>query len=206
VENKDAGKVPSFLSYSLETEDAEQMRRYLASKGVAVPASISKDRAGNEVFSVTDPSGITIEFIHFQPGSLHMQSKGKYLSGSRISQRIQHAGIYTKDVAANDRFYRDILGCKEIWRYQEPGSEYPKYVYLHFPESAEFIEYSLSSPDVSHACLLADDMQTTIYSIKERGGAGIMSAPLIGKGNRWLLNLLNADHTRVEFTEAHTVR
>jgi hypothetical protein len=182
------------------------MRQYLQSKGIEVPASVSVDKAGNEVFSVLDPSGITIEFIHFLPGSLHMKSKGRYLSADRISERIQHAGIYTKDVEKNDRFYRDILGCKEIWKYQEPGSDYPKYIYLHFPDCAEFIEYSLSNPNVSHPCLLVEDMQNTIYTLKEWGGAGIMSQPLIGKGNRWLFNLMSADQTRVEFTEAHTVR
>lgn len=46
----------------------------------------------------------------------------------------------------------------------------------------------------------------TIYTIKERNGIGNMSQPLIGKGNRWLLNLMSAGRTRVEFTEAHTVR
>ena len=206
VENKNAREMTRLLSYSLETEDVEQMRLYLQSKGVQVPASISLDMAGNEFFTVTDPSDITLEFIRFLPGSLHQKSKGKYLSANRISERIQHAGIYTKDVKENDRFYRDILGCKEIWKYQEPGSEDPRYVYLHFPDCIEFVEYSLSNPNVSHPCLLVTDMQSIIYTIKERGGTGSMSQPLIGKGNRWLLNLMNADQTRVEFTEAHTIK
>jgi len=29
---------------------------------------------------------------------------------------------------------------------------------------------------------------------------------MIGKGKRWILNLSNPDGTRVEFTEAYTVR
>lgn len=206
VENKNAREMSRLISYSLETEDVEQMRQYLQSKGVEVPASTSSDMAGNEYFSVTDPSGITLEFIRFLPGSLHRKSKGKYLSANRISERIQHVGIYTKNVEKNDRFYRDIMGCKEIWKYQEPDSEYPRYVYLNFPDCIEFVEYSLSNPNVSHPCLLVTDMQSTIYTIKERAGTESMSQPLIGKGNRWLLNLTSDDQTRVEFTEAHTVR
>src|SRR3954471_21689821 len=40
---------------SVETDDAEEMRRYLASKGVRVPASVPKGRIGNLNFNVADP-------------------------------------------------------------------------------------------------------------------------------------------------------
>jgi len=50
------------------------------------------------------------------------------------------------------------------------------------------------------------DMQETIYTLKERRQWGDIARPIIGKGNRWLLNLKNADNTKVEFTESFTVR
>ena len=206
IEDKNAKEKTRFVSLSLETEDVEQMRQYLQSKNVEVPGSVSVDKAGNEAFTVTDPSGTRIEFIRYLSGSLHQKSKGKHLSKNRISSRVQHAGIYVQDVEQSDRFYKDILGCQEIWKYQEQGNAQPKYVYLHFPDCIEFIEYSTANPNTAHPCFLVDDMQEIITTLRSRKNFGGISKPGIGKGNRWLLNLYNADQTRVEFTEAHTVR
>jgi hypothetical protein len=49
-------------------------------------------------------------------------------------------------------------------------------------------------------------MQETIYTLKERRINETLGKPGIGKGKRWILNLRNADGTRVEFTEAHCVK
>ena len=40
---------------SIETDDAEAMRSYLAARGVAVPAKVNKVRIGNLAFNVKDP-------------------------------------------------------------------------------------------------------------------------------------------------------
>ncbi|HBI05246.1 MAG TPA: hypothetical protein DDY49_14600, partial [Paenibacillaceae bacterium] len=58
----------------------------------------------------------------------------------------------------------------------------------------------------SHPCFLVDDMQETIYTLKKRQGNNKLAKPVVGKGKRWLLNLKNDDGTKVEFTEAHTIR
>ena len=42
---------------SVETDDAEGMRAYLAAKGFKTPAKVSKGRIGNLNFNVTDPGG-----------------------------------------------------------------------------------------------------------------------------------------------------
>ena len=100
---------------SFETTDAEQLRAYLASKGVKVPDKLEPMLDGNRGFNVTDPDGHTVEFIEYRPGSIHEKNFGKALPDTRISQRIIHVGVTVQDRAAADHFYKDILGFKEFW-------------------------------------------------------------------------------------------
>lgn len=207
IADKDAIHKKRMVSISFETENAELMRLYLKSKAIKVPDNILIDGAGNEVFTIEDPSGNLIEFIKFRTEGLHRASKGKFLSDQRISRRIHHVGLFVRQIIDNDPFYVGILNFKEIMRYPEDHQEIPFMLYLGFDDSIENIEFFPSTdPNVCHPCLLVDDMQETIYALKERRTVETLGKPMIGKGKRWILNIANADKTRVEFTEAHTVR
>lgn len=207
VVDKQAKEKKRLVSVSFETENAEQMRLYLKSKGVAVPGKTFIDGAGNVVFAVNDPSGNSIEFIELKENGKHRASKGKYLSERRISNRIHHAGLYTEKIMDNDPFYAVILGFKEIMRYPEDKNLAPVILYLGMDHSTENIEhYFPNDTNVSHPCFLVDDMQETIYTLKERRVNEKLEKPMIGRGKRWILNLWNDDNTRVEFTEAFVVR
>ena len=207
IEDKEAVNKSRLISYSIETEEVEQMRLYLQQENVKVPDKIEIDGAGNEVFVVKDNSGVPLEFINLTPHSLHRKSKGKHLSENRISKRIHHVGIYCEEVIDNDPFYAGVLGFKEIWRYPENHDEKVIMNYYQIPNCAENIEhYPSNDINFSHPCLLVDDMQETIYTLKERRGKNNLANPMVGKGNRWLLNIKNTDGTKVEFTEAHTIR
>ncbi|WP_346864451.1 VOC family protein [uncultured Draconibacterium sp.] len=207
VEDDAAENKQRLISYSIETDDVEQMRMYLQQKGVEVPEKITVDGAGNEVFLVHDNSGVPLEFIKLTNRSLHKKSKGKYLSDNRISERIHHAGLYCDEVLDNDSFYVGILGFKELWRYPENRDEKVMMNYYQIPDCVENIEhYRTNDKNFNHPCFLVDDMQETIYTLKERRGENILGRPMVGKGNRWLLNIKNTDGTKVEFTEMHTVR
>lgn len=195
------------ISVSFETENVEQMRQYLKSKGQEVPDKTRFDGAGNEVFIVDDPSGNHIEFIDLNPNGLHRKTKGRYLSGNRISKRLHHAGLYCKEVTDNDPFFVGILGFKELWRFPESRTVKVQMNYIHMPDCVENIEhYPSDDENFNHPCFLVDDMQETIYTLRERKGNNELARPMVGKGNRWLLNIQNQDGTRVEFTEAHAVR
>lgn len=207
TQDKDAKKKARLVSVSFETENVEQMREYLKEKGIEVPKEVVIDGAGNKVILIHSPSGIPIEFIAFEPNSLHMKSKGKYISKDRISRRIHHAGVYCSEMQDNDPFYSGILGFKEQWRYPEDHHEKLQVNYLHLPDCIENIElYASKDENAVHVCFLSDDMQETIYKLKERSAGNFTSKPYIGKGKRWLLSLENADGTKVEFTEAHAVK
>ena len=201
--DKEAVSKPRLISVSFETENCEQMRHYLLSQQVPVPSAIRTDGAGNKVFQVHDPSGIPIEFIEFMPNSLHKKSKGKHVSPDRISTRIHHVGLYTRTLQDEPEFYTKILGCKRILRLPENRNEIPLILYFQLPDCAEMIEhYPSDDVNFSHPCFVAADMQEVIYTLKERKKKEKLAAPMVGKGKRWLLNLTNADGTKVEFTEA----
>jgi catechol 2,3-dioxygenase-like lactoylglutathione lyase family enzyme len=207
VADKQAREKKRLVSVSFETEDADAMRKYVISKGYNVPENVHTDGAGNEVFTISDPSGNHIEFIEFKNVALHRKSKDRFLSDKRISVRIHHAGLYAEKIMDNDPFYAQMLGFKEMLRYPEDKNMPPIMLYLQMPECVENIEhYSPNDRNDSHPCFLVEDMQETIYTLKERKINETLGNPGIGKGKRWILNLRNADNTRVEFTEAHCVK
>jgi catechol 2,3-dioxygenase-like lactoylglutathione lyase family enzyme len=198
---------PRLVSVSLETEDAGKMLNYFKTSGWEVPETTSLDGAGNVVFLTKDNSGNPVEFIEFNENGLHRQSKGKYLSDERISKRIHHAGLYVKEISDEDPFYSGLLKFVPILRYPDDKNQDPVMIYFGMADCAESIEHYLSDDvNISHPCFLVEDMQETVYTLKERNSGRLSGKPMIGKGKRWILNLNNPDGTRVEFTEAFVVR
>lgn len=207
VEDKDAKEKKRLVSYSLETDSVEEMRTFLQQNAIFVPQNSTIDGAGNNSFEITDASGNIVEFINFSNEGLHKSSKGKFLSDRRISNRIHHIGIYSKKIDEEDYLYVQVLGLYRIVRYPVDANLKPRILYLGFNNSIENIEfYTPNDENFSHPCFLVDDMQETIYTLKERKVDEVLNNPIIGMGNRWLLNLMNTDRTKVEFTEPFTVR
>lgn len=207
IEDKEAQTKTRLVAVWFETDEPEQMRRYLEKCKIPVPESTRDDGAGNEYFLVHDPSGVPVAFMNYGEKGLHVKSKGKYLSDRRISERIHHAGLYSHKVMDSDPFYAGALGFITMWRYPDDPAQKPEVMYLQIPDCVENIEhYPSSDPNFSHPCFLVTDMQQTVYTLKSRLKGQTLAKPKIGRGNRWLLNLSNADKTKVEFTEPYTVR
>ena len=207
VKDPDAQHKNRLVSISFETENVEKMRQFLKYKGLNMPDKTRNDGAGNEVLSFQDPSGNQVEFIEYKADALHLQSKGRFLSDNRIAKRIHHVGLFTDSINDKDPFYTGILNFREILRVPEDKKLGANILYLGTGDGTENIEfYSPSDRNFSHPCFLVDDMQETIYTLKERKTDEKLNMPVIGKGGRWILNLANKDGTRVEFTEGHRVR
>ena len=51
--------------YALETDDAEGMRVYLASKGIKTPDHVPTGRIGNLNFMIKDPEGHDVEIVQY---------------------------------------------------------------------------------------------------------------------------------------------
>jgi len=207
IEDPQAKAKERLVSFSFETENVEQMRQYLKQQGQKVPDKTAIDGAGNEGFLMIDPAGNPIEFIHFGTGGLHKKTQGKFLSEQRIAKRIHHVGLYSDKITDDDPFYAGILKFVEIVRFPDDRKASPTLLYLGMGTCVENIEFSSpGTKNFAHACFLVEDMQQTVYTLKERKVNETLAKPMIGRGKRWLLNIKNPDNTRIEFTEAHTVR
>jgi catechol 2,3-dioxygenase-like lactoylglutathione lyase family enzyme len=206
IVDKQAKEKKRLVSISLETESISGMKEYLETQG-AEATDTEIDGAGNEIFTIQDTWGNNIEFIDLKEDGLHRKSKGKYLSEKRVSKRIHHAGLYSGKIDENDPFWVGILKCREIVRYPLDKGESGVIQYLGFGDCTESVEhYFPCDENFSHPCFLVDDLQETIYTLKERRGNQTINRPAIGKTKRWLLNLETPDKTRVEFTEPYCIK
>lgn len=202
---------------ALETTDVEALRMYLQSKGVKVPAKTNKDRDGNLSFTITDPDNHSVEFVQYMPDSRHRKAQGKYLSKTRISDRILHVGIIVKDIAAADRLYKDILGFSEIWRGGATDTT-TNWINMRVPDGTDYVEYMLTQGKVNrqrlgvmhHVALLVPDIQKALEVLRQRpptvANRVTIRPPQVGRNNRWLLNLFDPDGSRTELMEPFTIR
>ena len=197
---------------SFETTDAEQLRAYLASKGVKVPEKLEPMQDGNRGFNVEDPDGHTVEFIQYMPGSIHSRNFGKYLPKSRVSQRMIHVGVTVKDRAAADHFYKGILGFREIWHGGMTDNA-TDWVDMRVPEGTDWLEYMLNvhDPDprelgvMHHLALGVPSVKAGYETVIQRGYKS-EEKPQIGRDGKWQFNMYDPNFTRVELMEPKPVQ
>jgi len=196
---------------SFETSDAEQMRAYLASKGVKVPDKLEPMLDGNRGFDVFDPDGHDVEFVQYMPGSIHSKNFGKFLPKDRVSERMIHVGVVVKDRAAADRFYGDILGFQDIWHGGMKDNE-TDWVDMRVPDGTDWLEYMLNVKDpdpqelgVMHHMALGVPSVKAGYEAVLKRGAKLDEKPQIGRDGKWQLNLYDPNFTRVELMEPKPV-
>jgi lactoylglutathione lyase len=196
---------------SFETDNVDQLRDYMASKGVKVPEKLEPMGDGNRGFEVLDPDGHTIEFIQYMPGSLHSKNFGKFLPATRVSDHMIHVGVTVQDRAAADRFYRDILGFKDIW-HGGMKDDRTDWVDMRVPDGTDWLEYMLNVKDpdphtlgVMHHMALGVPSVKAGYETVEKRGLN-PKPPQIGRDGKWQLNLYDPNFTRVELMEPKPVQ
>jgi lactoylglutathione lyase len=201
---------------ALETTNLEALRLYLAEKGVQVPQKINQGQDGNLNFTVKDPDGHRVEFVQYQPGSMQTKAKGSYLGPRRLASRMLHVGVTVADVAAADKFYKDILGFSEIWR-GGTSDDVTSWINMKVPDGTDYVEYMLVTGKVDrkqlgtlhHAALLVPDMQQALETLRERPlgwDPAHVQPPRVGRNKRWQLNLYDSDGSRTELMEPFTMR
>lgn len=196
---------------AFETDNAKQLRDYLAGKGVKVPERVGKDAAGDISFTIQDPDGHDVEFVQYTKGSLTGRTSGKSLPSTRISQRIIHVGTTTSDQAAFNALYRDILGFHEIW-HGGPTDDTTNWVDMRVPDGTDWLEYMLNVRTPTQRTLgVMNHMALGVPSVAE-GYKTVMSRglnppqpPKIGRDGKWQLNLYDPNLTRVELMEPEPV-
>jgi lactoylglutathione lyase len=196
---------------AFETDDAVQLRDYLASKGVKVPDALKKGLDGNLSFMIKDPDGHDIEFMQYMPGSLHSSNFGKHLPATRVSERIIHVGTTVSDRAAFDALYRDILGFKEFW-HGGMTDERTDWIDMRVPEGTDWFEYMLNVNNPTARTLgVMNHMALGVPSVAEgyktvtARGLNPAQGPKIGRDGKWQLNLYDPNLTRAELMEPKPV-
>ena len=197
---------------AFETDNARQLRDYLASKGVKVPESLKPGIDGNLSFMIKDPDGHDIEFVEYVAGSLHARNFGKFLPDTRVSERLIHVGTTVSDRAAYDHLYRDILGFREFW-HGGMNDDRVDWVDMAVPDGTDWFEYMLNQKNPSaktlgvmnHMAFGVPDVQAGYQKVMSHG-LKPAEPPKIGRDGKWQLNLYDANLTRAELMEPKPVQ
>jgi len=185
------------------TSDARALHDYLASRGINAGELIHVSPQA-VYFAAADPEQHHLVFF---------QSSGNYQSSlgtpySAASSHMIHAGFVVHDRAAEDKFYKDILGFHVYWHGGMKEGE-DNWVDMQVPDGTDWIEYMLRvAPDASHKtlgvmnhiALGVPDIHAAQQQLIKNGWKGT-EEPKIGRDGKWQLNLYDPDETRVELME-----
>jgi lactoylglutathione lyase len=197
---------------AFETTDARKLRDYLASHGVKVPDELKPGLDDNLSMMVQDPDGHNVEFVQYMPGSQHSRNFGKFLPDTRISEHIIHVGVTVKDLAAADKFYKDILGFREMW-HGGMRDDRTDWIDMVVPNGADWLEYMCNVVNPSpktlgvmhHLALGVPSVDAGYKKLLDRGVNLNGQKPKIGRDGKWQLNLYDIDFTRTELMEPKPV-
>ena len=192
---------------AFRTDNCDAMRAYLAANGVAVPTSVGTSKTAERSFRVKDPEGHIIEFV--QP----IAEKSVLYEGlvsDPVSRRLIHAGFIVRDRAAEDHFYKDILGFHIYW-HGGMQPDHTDWVAMQVPDGTDWLEFMLNveaNPSLqltgvmNHISLGVRNMKAAQAKLEAHGWKphGEEHAQM-GKDGKWQLNLFDPDQTRVELME-----
>ncbi len=196
---------------AFNTADAEGMRKYLASKKIAVPKAVNKGADASQWFQVKDPEGVTVEFVQAAPASV---------PANALFPHIIHVGAIIKDRALEDTFYRDVLGFRPYWFGGMKDDAPPSWVSQQVPDGTDWLEYMVTTNTLTqaqmgvlnHFALGVPNMEavyTKLWNDDRLQGQvdarGQQTVPKIGRDAKWQLNLLDPDGTRAEVMELHAI-
>ena len=182
------------------TSDVAAMQRYLVAHKVAVVATLPYGG-----FTVRDPEG---NVIGFMPAGA-MKDKLEF-SADASSKRIIHAGFVVNDRAAEDGFFRELLGFRTYWQGGQTDGR-TDYMSLQVPDGTDWLEYMLNSGQtmdarqmgvMNHFSLGVAKMSDAIAALARNGcTGGDCTKTQMGRDGKVQLNLFDPDLTRVEFME-----
>jgi catechol 2,3-dioxygenase-like lactoylglutathione lyase family enzyme len=183
------------------TPDVVRMRSYLLAHNVAADP-VTRDISGVAHFVLHDPEGNTIAFVQLHPRSVFTAP------AEQISTHMLHAGLIVKERAAEDRFYKEILGFHLYWHGGRKDDE-TSWVDMQVPDGTDWVEYMLNVPAnadhhtlgvMNHIALGIPDIHAAEGQLRKNGWSD-NEQPKIGRDGKWQLNLYDPDDTRVELME-----
>ena len=180
----------------LATDNVKAMKQYLEANKVAIEKSKNKD---DGAFTINDAEGHRLGFVKVTPG---------WSPSNTDALRIMHAGFIVNDRAAEDHFYKDILGFHLYW-HGGMKEDVDNWVAIQVPDGTDWIEYMLNIPAnaskhtvgvMNHMALGVTDIHETQKRLIADGWKPT-EEPKVGRDGKWQLNLYDPDETRTEFME-----
>jgi catechol 2,3-dioxygenase-like lactoylglutathione lyase family enzyme len=184
------------------TEDANGLAKYLSTRGVDV-AVVTEGNTGPTEFEVRDPEGNLIEFVQRPAKTTDFK-----VSPRQISNRMLHAGFVVKDMAAENKFYRDILGFRTYWYGGFKDNDIDWYE-IQVPDGSDWIEFMLNIPAnadhkelgvQNHFSLGVKDAGVAAAQLRKQGLTKF-DGPEVGRDGKNSLDAYDPDGTRVEVME-----
>jgi catechol 2,3-dioxygenase-like lactoylglutathione lyase family enzyme len=195
------------------TADAAALRAYMHSHGVESASEVQTASDGSRWFKAKDPEGNEIRFI--QPGRPPQLG-----AADPISTRIIHIGYQVHSKAAEDIFYRDILGFRPYW-FGAMQPERLDWVSQQVPDGHDWLEYMLVGDGSTTPLSRIDERELGVLNHFSLGVANMEQAvtrlisedrlsprhdgPQMGKDGKWQANLYDPHGTRVELMEFQPV-
>jgi glyoxylase I family protein len=88
-------------------------------------------------------------------------------------KRLAHANLVSKDLAASEHFYCDVLGMKRVFDFLENGSLFGFYLDAGDMTFIEIFkqrkDVNIESPLIPHLCLEVEDIDSAIEDIRSKG-------------------------------------
>jgi catechol 2,3-dioxygenase-like lactoylglutathione lyase family enzyme len=204
------GMAGNLESVAFATADVDGLRKYLVGKGIQVPGKIERRTDGTRLFWMQDPEEHRIGFMQMAasaPGSSHAVD-------DQVSGHILHAGFIVHDRAAEDHFFRDVLGFREGWQGGMKDGVID-WVDMQVPDGTDWIEYMIhgsgattaaQSGVLNHFALGVPNMHEAMEFLDTQGWHPSPGKDAqIGRDGKWQLNLYDPDGTRVELMEFRPV-
>jgi len=194
-----------------QTSDVVAMRAYLLAHGVT-PVSAVESGDGSRWITTHDPEGNEVQFVQ-------TTTPAAAVPGA-ISDHIIHAGYLVHNRAAEDRFYRDVLGFRPYWYgAMKPGKV--DWVSQQVPDGNDWLEYMLVGPGsttpldhvdhnelgvLDHVSLGVTNMEATVTRLIAGDHLSPRhDGPQMGRDGKWQANLYDPDGTRIELMEFQPV-
>ncbi len=199
-----------------KTKDANGLRQYLSAHGYKVPGEVQTGSDGSRWFDVEDPEGNKVQFVQ-------TPANPDPVPPNPLSSHIIHVGYIVHSQAAEDAFYKALLGFRPYW-YGGMTDQQKQWISQQVPDGPDWIEYMMvqgpetrgippgmsatSLGTLDHFALGVHSIEKVavmLYSEDRLHDRNAGSGPKIGRDGKWQYNLYDPDGTRAEIMEFQPV-